>query len=123
MFEQLMDRLDPYLTEILVGLITTYAGGFFRSMLKTKQSQENLHKAIFTGVDYVTDHPAAYLARHTSVPATIDKLPPEVVEAVISYVKGSVPDAVRYLKASDEQIGKMAKASIINRLFQIRSMI
>lgn len=123
MFDQLMDRLDPYLTEIIVGLLSTYLGGFFRSMFKSKQSQENLHKALYTGVDFVTDHLAAYLARYTSIPATIDKLPPEVVEAVVDYVKGSVPDAVRYLKASDDQIAKMAKATIINRMIQIRSLL
>lgn len=119
MLDRLLDVADPYIAEAIVGVASTYMGFLFRSVFKTKESQASLHRAIATGVDYVTDHLAASISQHSTFVTSLDRLPPEVSDALVGYIKGSVPGAVAYLKADDHQLNRMARAAINARMLQL----
>jgi len=55
MFDSVLDMLDPYITEVLFGLILSAFGGIATRIFRTKASQDSLHSALETGVDLVTD--------------------------------------------------------------------
>lgn len=111
MQEQLMVHLNGLIVEILFSLIGTYGAWFFRNIFTTRESQEHLHKALATGVNYAS----AYLlewAKTQSFKSMDQKVLDDAASKVVEYVKSSVPDAIHRLKASDDHLSLMAKAYV-----------
>ena len=117
MLDTILDKLDPILAELIIGGIATYATWFGKTFMRSQKSQENLHRALYTGVDYVTDVLASSIS---GSPDSQQDLREKAVAEIVTYVKGSVPDSVAYLKASDTQIAKMAWSFVNPRLLDMQ---
>ncbi len=113
MFDRILDLADPYIAEAIFTLLVTYFGWAFKSIFKTKQSQESLHSALNTGVDMITD-----LLAHSASAATgkVDVIADQMISEVVDYTRLSVPDAIKHLKPTTVQLRKMAIAKIRGRL-------
>ena len=107
MLDRVLDTLDPHIAELIWTALLTYFGWVFRWIARTKESRDALHRALQTGVDLATDAiVAAILANPAGIAA--DRLAGQVV----SYVRGSVPDALKWLLPSEAQLIKMAEAKL-----------
>lgn len=111
MIDNIVDFMDPHIAELIWGVIVSYFGWVFRYIAKTKQSQESLHRALHTGVDLVTDVLVRMVLTNPAGMAA-DRLAGTVVE----YVRGSVPDALRWLLPSEQQLIDMATAKLNERV-------
>lgn len=110
MLDRILDFIDPYIVEGILLILTTYFGVVYRTIFRTKASQDSLHKALTTGVDGVTDRIAEMLTSSAEQGVRVGG--PALVDRVVDYVKGSIPDSLKFLKASDTQLYKMADAKI-----------
>lgn len=113
MLDQILDYIDPYIAEFIIGVIGAKMAWVYTYVVRTRQSQESLHSAIHTGVDLITDA----LAR--TVPGANVKVPDVLVQEVVEYTMQSVPDAVKFLKAKRRSIELLARAKINARLPQL----
>jgi hypothetical protein len=119
MFDRILDFLDPYIAEVIITLIGSYFGWIYRYVLVTKQSQESLHKAIHSGVDLSTDMLATMASAGVG---GSDKQLGIIVDQVVAYTEKSVPDAVKYLAPSADQLRLLATAKVKRRLVKITGM-
>lgn len=103
MLRDILHAMTPYIAEMIFAAVSTYGTILFRSIFKTKQSQQSLHSALHTGVYLLSDVLADQLTR------------PELIKVVIDYVRRSTPDAVGYLKPSQEQLEDMAESKLNQR--------
>lgn len=117
--DKVLDVLDPYIAEIIFTVLTTYFGWAIRLFFASKASQDNLHLALETGVDLVTDRLADAINGGSIFKGTQSN----AIAEVVAYVKGSVPGSIKTLKASERQLEKMAKAKINGRVAWLASAL
>lgn len=126
MLDTLLDRLDPIIAEAIFGLVMLYAGNVVRLFFRNKESQDNLHKALETGVDYVTDELADFVQRRIAgglggAPLSV---PNDLVQRISEYAETSVPGAIKTIKqATPEKLMEMARAKANVRVTQLRDML
>lgn len=113
MLPHILELLKPVLVEVILGLIAAYATWFTRNFIKSQESQKNLHKAISTGVDYVTDLLVDSIGAGD---ARAKALRTQAAHQLVDYTNSSVPGAISHLKTNDEHLTKMATAAINQRL-------
>lgn len=125
MFDILQNTIQPYIVEALVGVGLLVLGWFNRNKPAMERAEiearhrDALHSALNTGVGLILDtiqkHPAiaAVDAPLGSVAERVKAaLPADVIDKVIGYVHGSVPDALRELAPSEQQLELMARAKL-----------
>ncbi len=113
MIASIQSILAPIVADYLAFLILGIVGFFLRNLpakwrLEVEQKHRDaLHKALLTGVNLAVDT----LQLHPAV-ATHDK----AIAVAVDYVKGSVPDALKRLAPSQEQLEAMARAKLQEKL-------
>ena len=113
MIDTIQAILTPVIADYLGFVILGIAGFFLRNLpakwrLDVEQKHRDaLHRALLTGVNFAFDT----LQLHPAV-ATHDK----AIGVVVDYVKGSVPDALKRLAPSQEQLEAMARAKMQEKL-------
>lgn len=108
----IQDFVDTAIVEIIFTAIMTYGGWLARWFFRTRESREALHSAIHTGVGMITNE-IFDLAR----PEHADRSDGVLIDKVVAYARGSVPDSIKWLKADDVTMRNMAKAYINAKRF------
>ena len=113
MIDAIQNILAPVIADYLGFVILGIVGFFLRNLpakwrLDVEQKHRDaLHRALLTGVNFAFDT----LQLHPAV-ATHDK----AIAVAVDYVKGSVPDALKRLAPSQEQLEAMARAKLQEKL-------
>lgn len=121
MLEELLALLTPFLTDALYIVILGSLGSLgwlgiaAKSVLETKAAQDSLHRALDTGLDWVSGNILA-LARNEPTNMSVK----DIAADMVTYVTGSVPDSIKKTKGSKEQIQRMAEARINDRLSSLK---
>ena len=119
MLDRTLDFLDPFIAEALFALAFAYFGPFLKVFFVSKKSQDDLHRALETGVDTITDKLASLVeGARVSGPEDMDQLEARVnglVEEVVQYTQESVPGAIKHLKPTTSLLRKMARAKLMTR--------
>jgi hypothetical protein len=121
MLDQALDKIDPVIANALFTLIMGSLGSLgwvgitIRKLLMTKAAQDNLHRALDTSVDYVTDQIAALIADGFMRQKDLDG----ITDKMVDYVQGSVPGSLKKLKASPAQLKRMVQARLNVRIDQM----
>tara|TARA_R110000850_G_scaffold233967_3_gene358861 strand:+ start:3873 stop:4244 length:372 start_codon:yes stop_codon:yes gene_type:complete len=118
MLPDFFSQLDQYIVEGILALIATYGGFLGRWLLRTKESRLALHSALMTGVSLVS---GKIYARVFDTPEKVDYA--DLVDELVDYVELSVPDALKFLRPSRDQLELMAQSYIVPKVVDLRSQM
>lgn len=116
MIDQIQNIIQPIIVDYAAWVILALAGWFLRRLPEQwrieieAKHREALHAALNTGVGLVID------SLQKNSPAAV---PDMAISKVISYVRNSVPDAIKNLAPSQEQLEMMARSKITAALDQL----
>ncbi|MDP0925658.1 hypothetical protein Q0601_00585 [Paracoccus onubensis] len=111
--DSMQNILQPIIVDYAVWLILAALAWFFRRLPERwridieARHRAALHSALNTGVGLAIDT----LQRHPSI-----AVPDRTAGEIVSYVRQSVPGAIRKLGPSQEQLEQMARAKLQERL-------
>ena len=113
MIDSLQSIVQPVIVDLLLMLVLAivgWAASFLPARFRLDIEQRHrdaLHLALDTGVGLLIDT----MQRHPAV-----SVPDRAVTQVLTYVRNSVPDAIRNLGPSQAQLEAMARSRIQERL-------
>lgn len=116
MIDTIQDIIQPIIVDYAAWVILALVGWFMRRLPEQwrinieAKHREALHSALNTGVGLVIDS----LQKSNAV-----AIPELAVNKVLSYVRNSVPDAIRKLAPTQEQLEMMARSKITEAMDQI----
>lgn len=114
MLDTILDRLDPIIAEAIIILIGARFGWIFTVLFRTKAAQDNLHRAIESGIDWATDEIAQLLNSGGE-----EEAKRIAVDKVVSHVEASVPDSLKILKANPKAVRNIVEGKVLSMFLKM----